>query len=249
VGESRKPRWSNVRAVRKLLSVLMLSVVVGAGACTDSSDSMDSFNTSGPPSPSSPTASPEAELTKVKDLTTVPNVVGLDVSVARQRASASGFRLDPTWPSGKVSQQYPPAGEQWEEGTIMRVEVAPPKPRVPDVTGERLASARRELERKGFGVYVRKQDLMDAPAGTVIAQRPHAGAVIRAGGLVTLIVVKGPAPPFTDESLPPASDYDCEGGAGDEPNSDGPHFVRGRISIVGADQYGLDEDGDGVGCE
>ena len=43
---------------------------------------------------------------------------------------------------------------------------------------------------------------------------------------------------------PNASDYDCAGGSGD-----GPKYVQGPVSVVGDDHYGLDADGDGVGCE
>jgi micrococcal nuclease len=39
------------------------------------------------------------------------------------------------------------------------------------------------------------------------------------------------------------SDVDCAGGSGN-----GPYYV-GRVTVVGHDEYGLDGDGDGVGCE
>ena len=42
---------------------------------------------------------------------------------------------------------------------------------------------------------------------------------------------------------PNASDYDCQGGSGD-----GPEYT-GRVQVVGDDHYGLDRDGNGVGCE
>jgi membrane protein involved in colicin uptake len=42
---------------------------------------------------------------------------------------------------------------------------------------------------------------------------------------------------------PGASDYDCEGGSGDGP------LYTGTVTVVGSDEYGLDDDGDGVGCE
>ena len=42
---------------------------------------------------------------------------------------------------------------------------------------------------------------------------------------------------------PGASDYDCEGGEGDGP------LYTGEVTVVGTDRYGLDSDGDGVGCE
>jgi hypothetical protein len=42
---------------------------------------------------------------------------------------------------------------------------------------------------------------------------------------------------------PNASDYDCEGGEGNGP------LYTGTVTVVGYDEYGLDADGDGFGCE
>jgi hypothetical protein len=42
---------------------------------------------------------------------------------------------------------------------------------------------------------------------------------------------------------PNASDYDCEGGSGNGP------LYTGPVQVIGDDHYGLDSDGDGVGCE
>lgn len=42
---------------------------------------------------------------------------------------------------------------------------------------------------------------------------------------------------------PHASDYDCEGGSGNGPD------YTGEVTVVGVDHYGLDADGDGIGCE
>lgn len=44
--------------------------------------------------------------------------------------------------------------------------------------------------------------------------------------------------------IPPGPDVDCAGGSGN-----GPRFVDGPVYITGSDPYGLDADGDGVGCE
>ena len=43
--------------------------------------------------------------------------------------------------------------------------------------------------------------------------------------------------------LPPASDYDCEGGSGDGP------MYTGQVEITGSDPYDLDSDNDDIGCE
>ena len=49
--------------------------------------------------------------------------------------------------------------------------------------------------------------------------------------------------PGYEPCLPPAADYDCAGGSGD-----GPAYT-GRVYVTGGDPYGLDRDGNGVGCE
>ena len=50
--------------------------------------------------------------------------------------------------------------------------------------------------------------------------------------------------PSYSPCLDPAPyDYDCEGGSGD-----GPAYT-GTVSVTGYDEYGLDDDGDGIGCE
>lgn len=42
---------------------------------------------------------------------------------------------------------------------------------------------------------------------------------------------------------PNASDYDCAGGSGDGP------LYTGTVEVLGYDEYGLDDDGDGIGCD
>lgn len=42
---------------------------------------------------------------------------------------------------------------------------------------------------------------------------------------------------------PRASDYDCAGGSGNGP------YYTGKVRVYGYDEYGLDRDGNGWGCE
>ena len=44
--------------------------------------------------------------------------------------------------------------------------------------------------------------------------------------------------------VPIDSDVDCAGGSGN-----GPSYVRGPVRVIGRDIYGLDRNGDGIGCE
>ena len=43
---------------------------------------------------------------------------------------------------------------------------------------------------------------------------------------------------------PGIGDYDCAGGSGN-----GPNYAAGPFRVVGPDEFDLDRDGDGIGCE
>ena len=47
---------------------------------------------------------------------------------------------------------------------------------------------------------------------------------------------------------PNESDYDCNTST-EGPQGDGPGFVDEPVDVVGEDEYDLDGDGNGVGCE
>jgi hypothetical protein len=49
---------------------------------------------------------------------------------------------------------------------------------------------------------------------------------------------------YVGACVPVTSDVDCASGSGD-----GPYYVAGPVYVVGSDVYGLDRDGDGIGCE
>ena len=51
-------------------------------------------------------------------------------------------------------------------------------------------------------------------------------------------------PNYAGACVPIASDVDCAGGSGN-----GPAYVRGPVTVIGSDIYGLDSNRDGVGCE
>jgi len=49
---------------------------------------------------------------------------------------------------------------------------------------------------------------------------------------------------YSGACVPIASDVDCAGGSGN-----GPAYAQGPVTVVGSDIYGLDRDGNGIGCE
>jgi resuscitation-promoting factor RpfB len=77
------------------------------------------------------------------------------------------------------------------------------------------------------------------PVGEVVTKAP-----------VTEVVAVGSKetqqcdPNYSGACVPIASDVDCAGGSGN-----GPAYVRGPVRVIGRDIYGLDDDGDGIGCE
>lgn len=77
------------------------------------------------------------------------------------------------------------------------------------------------------------------------------------GAITILLLVTAPSPTVAQQPAGPGchesywgwcvpidvSDVDCIGGSGD-----GPVYV-GRVLVVGVDEYRLDTDGDGIGCD
>lgn len=82
------------------------------------------------------------------------------------------------------------------------------------------------------------------------ATRQQAAAAAAAAKVPAPVRPAVPAAPsgcdrnYSGACVPIASDVDCAGGSGN-----GPAYVRGPVTVVGSDIYGLDRDGDGVGCE
>lgn len=136
------------------------------------------------------------------------------------------------------------------------------------------ARARLSLGRAVVTITIRSLD-RDACGGRIVRQRfsgrwilaPRSDSwiVVRArmrktaGGRVRLSKSECPPPPSRPQPparprprncqgyspcLPPGPDVDCAGGSGN-----GPRYVEGPVRVRGDDPYGLDSDGNGVGCE
>lgn len=82
-----------------------------------------------------------------------------------------------------------------------------------------------------WSVRVKRQSLAPKPAPKPVSpSNPPTG-----GG--------GCDPNYSGCLDPNAYDYDCVGGSGDGP------LYTGTVVVTGSDHYGLDADGDGIGCE
>jgi beta-lactam-binding protein with PASTA domain len=153
--------------------------------------------------------------------------------------------------------------------TLATTSTAPPttieKVTVPRLVGLRLARAKGSLAERGLTAKVTYKSTARYAAGTVIGQSRKAGAGVLPDTTITLVVAKAPppppptAPPAPPPTAPPRNchpsyqgeclkvgigDYDCAGGSGN-----GPNYVQGTVRVVGPDEFDLDRDGDGWGCE
>jgi serine/threonine-protein kinase len=97
---------------------------------------------------------------------------------------------------GIVIRQEPAAGKQ-PKGTTVTLVVSSglPDVEVPDVYNQTEADARAQLAERGLDAKLADDAYSpDVPAGRVLTQDPGAGATIKKGQVVTLVLSKGPEP-------------------------------------------------------
>ena len=128
----------------------------------------------------------------------VPDVVGEQTAEAVAAVEEAGFEANVTEvfsdkEAGTIAEQDPAAGEELEEGST--VELTASKGRepveVPDVVGTTSSQATATLRDAGL-----EANLVSVPSakasGTVLAQNPAAGVVVKAGSKVRLNVAQAP---------------------------------------------------------
>ncbi|MGH7345556.1 MAG: PASTA domain-containing protein [Candidatus Rokuibacteriota bacterium] len=145
-----------------------------------------------------------------RQLLRVPDLVGLTLRDAQTRLEREGLvsgRVDNApagdRPAGSVLRQKPAAGEQAEKGRavdlVVATEATQPHPPggsvlVPDVTKRASRDAAAVLKDAGLLALIRESDIAQGPVGTVVSQRPPAGASLERAKGVTLIVRAAPPP-------------------------------------------------------
>ncbi len=129
----------------------------------------------------------------------VPNVVGLRQAAAEAEIRRVGLEVlvvpteEADAPEGEVLRQSPGGGETVPEGTVVEIAVAagPTAVTVPDVTGQEVAAATRQLEDLKLIVRTVEEPSATVPAGTVIRQSPSGGVTLKPGSTVELTVSSG----------------------------------------------------------
>lgn len=212
-----------------------------------------------PTTSKTPAATPSDTPSPSPSLARVPAVKGLSLIEAKRTLRAAGLAVGDIdrRPSSKakdtVLKQGVGEGEELERGSSVALVIAAPYPRVPSVVGKQEASAIRNLKNAGFQVKKTTQTRSTGEDEVVLSQSPRGEARAKPNSVVRIVISNvqrssdeggsSNCTPGYSPCLPPASDYDCSGGSGN-----GPKYT-GRVRVTCPDPYGLDDDGDGVGCE
>ncbi|MBV8601036.1 MAG: Stk1 family PASTA domain-containing Ser/Thr kinase [Candidatus Eremiobacteraeota bacterium] len=118
-----------------------------------------------------------------------------DLEQSGLHAKLTGIPSDSV-PRDEVVRQAPEAGSRVARGSEVELFVSTglaPKELV-SVNDFTVADAQRTLEQQGFKTKVVSRYSSDKPKGNVLAMSPAAGAMVKPGSVVTLIVSSGPAP-------------------------------------------------------
>jgi eukaryotic-like serine/threonine-protein kinase len=130
----------------------------------------------------------------------VPTVIGQKEDKATEVLEAAGFEVAPRkipradTPAGTVIEQDPTAGSSAPEGSTVTITVSTGlgKAVVPDVTGMKLADAKKELEEAGFKTSVTREHSDRVKKGIVIGTDPPANTRLERKEIVTITVSSGP---------------------------------------------------------
>ncbi|MBC2905612.1 Stk1 family PASTA domain-containing Ser/Thr kinase [Streptomyces cupreus] len=131
--------------------------------------------------------------------TTAPDVVGLTLAQAEERAGNAEVKLDPTekpcenQTKGKICSQTPTGGTTVDKNSTIEVVVSTgaPKVAVPSVLGDDFEDAKATLEGDKYEFVVKKvEEVSSEPEGTVTAQDPELGEEVEKGSTITLTVAK-----------------------------------------------------------
>jgi serine/threonine-protein kinase len=130
---------------------------------------------------------------------TVPDETGKQESAATVNLENKGFKVivrrrESGSPVGQVIGQSPEAGTKVDKGSNVTLQVSsgPGTVEVPLVTGLKLSTATKALNRRGLNVDSSSQHSATVAKGEVISSSPVDGTTVTKGSRVHLIVSSGP---------------------------------------------------------
>jgi beta-lactam-binding protein with PASTA domain len=133
------------------------------------------------------------------DTVAVPNVVGLDEQRARDTLRQNGFtsitvdRVDSAKAKGEVIGVDPAETTQVAPSATITLSVSDGDTAIPDVTGQDVATATKNLRAAGFTNIATADVDSDKPQGTVVGTSPAQGNQASADTQITLQVSGGVA--------------------------------------------------------
>ena len=141
---------------------------------------------------------------------TVPNVIGMTESQAREALEAKGFQLgrvteeESSQVAGTVVRQSPVSGTEAESGSAVDIviakEVQKQEVAMPGLLGKSLASAQAAIENAGLTVgNVTYAYSSDYPEGQVMEQQYGSGTSLEKGTSVSIVISKGAEPQEPEE--------------------------------------------------
>ena len=210
-GRSRSTRSFWLVLVPVLLVAAVIVSVVSANSAAPDAPAAIVVSTSAPSSSPTPTPS----ITAVPVMLTVPQLTGSQVVAARDILAKMGLTVaegiveDSVLAADTVISLSPAAGESVAKGTAIMLTVASGSNKVPAVMGATQAEAIRLLQAAGFTVVVTTGNsprTQETAPGLVSESQPSAGASLRLGASVTVVMAPALTPTLSPTPSPtPAS--------------------------------------------
>ncbi len=100
------------------------------------------------------------------------------------------------FPAGIIFKQIPEAGAELKEGDILKIieSKGPELVRVPLLINEEKKSAEKILSSLGLKIKIEGEEFSELPPGVVMSQTPAAGAKLKLGEEVKVVISKGKRP-------------------------------------------------------
>lgn len=137
-------------------------------------------------------------ISKGAELKTVPEIIGISLSKAENLLKDEGYtigkitkKFDSSKTVGIVLEQFPKAMDKAPKGSKINLVVNEGEKTVPNVVGQKLATAKQLLEKEGLVVGSTSYTKNQADKDTVLSTDPGPGSHLSEGAKVNLILSSG----------------------------------------------------------
>lgn len=248
----RLPRWVRRTTWTALAIVVLVAVAAGGGSGSGTDQRAADASPLDPPAPARTTSDTSAT-------TSVVAARPIAIRTFRVRPVAAGLKVLLGWARAQHGVRWTLSISATGSGPALSTRVTgtgrPEALRFSQLVPLGPAWARRSVTTR-----LTVSDSGGEAAGTRVVQMPGRPTP-RPAPVVTPAPEPSPQPKATPPKRtaapspqcdpnyqgacldPTASDYDCAGGSGNGP------MYTGRVTVVGDDHWGLDRNGDGIGCE